>query len=91
MLWDKLGERREGESVHDQQVYGGALNSCSVSRYACLMLLLHVVAYPGAAPSYTCGRSNECLQHLAHAWEMRTQNYSERLPTSRAWLVLYVR
>jgi hypothetical protein len=47
-----------------------------------LLLLLHVVACLRAIPSHACGRSNECLQHLTHAWEMRIQNYSGGLPTS---------
>jgi hypothetical protein len=79
-----IGEERERgrRAVHARQVCGGGFSSCSASRCPSLLLLLHVVVCLGVVPLYACGRSNEFLQHLAHAWEMRTQNYSGGLPTS---------
>jgi hypothetical protein len=78
--------RREWMHLVKKRSTGGAFYSCHGSRCSCLvLLLLHVVACPGAAPSHASGRSNECHWHLLHAWAMRTQNYSGGQLTSRKW------
>jgi hypothetical protein len=68
-----------GRACMSNKCTGGALYSCCVSCCPGLLLFLHVVACLGAAPSHASGRSNECLPHLAHAWQMRTQKLLGRV------------
>jgi hypothetical protein len=74
----RLHEWREKEKVYACSTGGGWKLSPHATGLAALgsfwLRLPCVIACLGVTPSHASGRSNECLQHLAHAWEMRTQN-----------------
>jgi hypothetical protein len=80
MRRDKPRERRGGECAWAACVRGELFThvACPAVPVCCCCCCIWLPVLVHAS-----GSSNECLQHLAHAWEMRTQNYSGGLPTSR--------